>query len=223
MAGHIVHRFCNEPRYNPRFRFELLGGSKTIQDRWKFQYWKAERIDPEPTGLRAVRESHPDVRHPGLPDLLTVASIPVVGEPFRQIVVELAPDVHQFVPVVLCDEAEQPLPGTYWLMNVLQLRDCVIRPEQVKRWEAEGYTFPEVELFWHTHKNARRALTQYLDKSQIAGLHLWRPRYPQYPLGQSLYLFEFFVSDELLRRVEGAKLRKLSARPAIEISVPLPL
>jgi hypothetical protein len=222
MVGHIVHRFCDEQRYNPRFRFKRSSASERVQDRWNSQYRKAERIDPEPTGLRAIRESHPDIKHPGLPDLLTVASTPVVCEAFRQIVLELEPDVHQFVPIALYDEAEQPLPGTYWVMNVLQCRDCVVRPEQVKKWEAEGYLFPEVEQFWRRHKNARRALTLYLDKSRIEGLHLWRPTYPQYPLGQSLYLFEFLVSDELLLRVDRAKLRKLSARPAVEMSVPLP-
>lgn len=213
MVGHVVHRFCDENAYNPRFRLERSNSPERTSSHWKVQYWDGTRIDPEPTDFRAIRESHPDIQHPGLPDLLTVGSIPMVCEAFRQIVLELESDKHQFVPITLYDEAEQALPGTYWVMNVLQRRDCLIRPEQIKKWEAEGHTFPEVERFWRTHKHTRRAVAPYLDKSRIEGLHLWRP-------GRSSYWLEFFVSDELLRRVERAKLRKLSARPAVEISVP---
>lgn len=215
MIGHVLHRFCDEAAYNPRFRLARSNDYDPASAHWRLQYWDQQRLDPEPNDFRAIRESHPDVKRPGLPDLLTVGSIPVVCEAFRQIVLDLEPNQHQFVPIALYDEAKQPLPGTYWVMNVLQRCDCIIEKAQIKKWEAEGHVFPEVEQLRSTYKPTSRATKPYLDKLRTAGLHLWRPM-------RSPYWFEFFVSDELMRRVKHANLRELTARPAVEISAPPP-
>jgi hypothetical protein len=139
MVGYIRDSFCDEPRYIPRF------GPISSASRW---YQNAERINPEPTDLKAFRDVHPDFRHPGMPDFLSIGWIPVVSEPFRQIILALESDRHQFLPIALYDEARQPLPGTYWVVNVLQRPDCVIESEQIRKWDAEGHALPELEGFW---------------------------------------------------------------------------
>jgi hypothetical protein len=213
MVGHVLHRFCDEAAYNPRFRLAQSNDYDPAAAGWKVQYWDQQRLDPEPSDFKAIWESHPDVNYQRLPDLLTVGSLPVVCEAFRQIVLDLEPNKHQFVPITLYDEAKQALPGAYWVMNVLQRCDCVIDKAQLKKWEAEGHVFPEVEQLHRTYRPTSRAIKPYLNKTRTAGLHLWRPM-------RSPYWFEFFVSDELMRRVNRANLRKLNARPAVEISVP---
>jgi hypothetical protein len=213
---HIRDRFCDEAEYNPRFRpIERATGPEPSKAGWKTQLRSAERIDPIPEDLKAVRDAHPDIKHPGLPDFLTIGSSPVVSEAFRQILLELEPDGHQFVHISLCDEAGRPLSGTYWLLNVLQRRDCIIPGKQIEAWSAEGRPLPEVEGYWNQGKNGARYLSAsalFLDSAKIAGLHLWRSARQQYP-------FEYFLSDELLQRIKTARLRKMTPHPAVEISV----
>lgn len=231
MVGHVIHNFCDDERYKPRFSLEPSNGLKPISRNWVVQCLQAERIDPEPTGFRAIRSGHPDIKHPGLPDLLAAGSIPVVCDTFRQIVQELEPGTHQFIPTTLHDEREQLLPGSYWVMNVLQVRDCIITVERIRRWDAEGHILPDLVDYWRqryagptttkkldlSRSENRTPSTKvvYVDRSRIQGLHLWRPK-------RSMYWIDFFFSDELLQRVTRAKLRKLTARPVVEMSVPIP-
>jgi hypothetical protein len=218
VTGRLIHQFCPDRVYNPRFKLERSNGYEPYWAPWRGQYRNAGVIDPAIADFRAVRVLRPELTE--VPDLLTADDYPIVCEAFRQIVQDLERDTHQFLPVTLHDEAGAMLPGTYWMMNVLQRRDCVIRPEQIKTWEREGHVFPEIGQFWRMHPKARRSITLFVDRSRIEDLHLWRPINPRHPLGQSLYLFEFFVSDELVRRVEEAKLRKMSAQPAVLLTVP---
>lgn len=231
MVGYIRDQFCSEERYNPRFTMI------SSREPWRNQYRRAERIDPEPADLKAFRKVHPDITHPGMPDFISDGCGPVVSEAFRKIILELEPDRHQFVPIALYDEARQPLPGTYWLINVLQRPDCVIEPDQIMKWDAEGRALRELEGHWVSnaprigHMNLtgdvdpsqshQRRPTQkfvYLDRSRIEGLHLWR-RFWRIPTFNDVK-FGFFFSDELLQRVKQAQLRKLTVHPVVEMSVP---
>lgn len=233
MAVHVMHSFCREPRYNPRFKFIEPDASDERMRSLVAKSFDAQRIDVEPAGLRAIRATHPDIRHPGLPDLLTVGSLPVVCEAFRQIVQDLEPDKHQFVPVTLCDEAGGPFSGPYWVMNVFEVRDCLIRADQIRKWDAQGCALPEMEPYWRPRAVPNRNPLKkadppdmsrpegrtpslkvvYVDRSQIQGLHLWRPK-------RHGYWVDHFLSDELLQRVRRARLRKLSYEHAVEMSVP---
>jgi hypothetical protein len=231
VAGHAIHRFCDDAQYNPRFRREQ--SREVASPNWVVRCLYGERVDPQPVNLTAMRASHPDVEHPGLPDLLTVGSLPVVCDAFRQIVQELEPGKHQFIPIALYDEAEHPLPGTYWVMNVLEVRDCLISPDQIRKWDAARQAMPEMAEFWRPRYTGgsmkeRAALdlsrpedrvpslkVVYVDRSCIGGLHLWRPK-------RHMYWIDFFLSDELIQRVENAKLRKLRVTPVVEMSVPRP-
>ncbi len=220
MTGYIRNKFCDDEALNPHFRFERSHGPEPIAALWKSQCYQAKRIDPEPTDLTAVRQTIGDLAEHNLPDLIAASSLPIVCDAFRTILQELEPGRHQFVPIRILDETGVLLSEAHWLMNVLQCRTCVVPREQVEQWQAEGHRFPEADAFWSMHKGARRALTLYLDKVQVEGLHLWRPIYSSLPATQRLYPFEFFLSDELLARIEEAGLRKLSYRSTIEISVP---
>ena len=228
MAGHAIHRFCDDDRYNPRFKLSELAPPE-----WVVSCLYGQRVDPEPVHLKAVRASHPDIKHPGLPDLFTVGSLPVVCHAFRQIVQDLEADKHQFIPIALYDEAQQSLPEPYWVMNVLQVRDCLINPEQIRKWDAAGHVLPEMAELWRPHvtrnfsskrERSSRDLSRpedrvpslkvvYIDRSCVDGLHLWRPK-------RHMYWIDFFLSDELIQRVKSARLRKLSVKPVIEMSVP---
>ena len=212
---HIRDRFCDELEYNPRFRpIERATGPEPFMAGWKTQLRNAERLDPMPGDLKAVRDARPGIKHVDLPDLLTIGSRPVVSEAFRQILLELEPDGHQFVHISLYDEAGRPLSGTYWLLNVLQLRDCIIPGKRIEAWHAEERSLPEVEGYWSQGKNGTLYLSAralFLDRAKIAGLHLWRSA------RQNMYPFEYFLSDELLQRIKSAGLRKITPRPAVEI------
>jgi hypothetical protein len=223
MVGHIKNSFCEEARYNPRFKpIERSTGPELIAPApaWRDQYWRAVRIDPEPTDLRAVRAVHPDITNVGLPDLLTIGSIAVVSEAFRQVVQSLEPNQHQFVPISILDEVRQPLPGTYWVMNILARLECIVEPAQIMKWHAEGQAFPELEECWRVKRDGSRVLARemvYVDRARVKGRHLCRPLWRQ---DQHLYRLDLLFSDELLRRASSAKLRKLTVHPAVEVSVP---
>src|SRR5688572_31514677 len=117
MAGYVHHCFTNEERYALPFSgIMTASGPDRLPATWHVQLGSGQRIWPEPEGLIARRMCHPDVKHPPALDLLSVESKPVVSEVFRQIVLELEPDTHQFLPIALFDEERQPLPGRYWLM-----------------------------------------------------------------------------------------------------------
>jgi len=215
MVGYIRDDFCEQGRTSPRL------GPISSDIAWQDQQRNAERISPEPTKMKAFRFDQPDNKNPEMPDFLTSGSVPIVSEAFRQIVLSLEPDKHQFMPIALFDEARQPLPGTYWVMNVLQRPACVIEPEQIMKWYDEGHSLPEMKEFWRTRPNGARAPSAkvvYIDRSQIEGLHLWRPLWRLKTMND--VRLDLFFSDELLRRVAHAKLRKLTARPAVAISVP---
>lgn len=225
MTGYIRDRFCAEARYDPRF------GPISSSLPWKDHYAKAERIDPEPIDFKAFRNVHLDIKHPGMPDFVTMGPYPIVSDGFRQVVLSLEPDKHQFMPITLHDEARQPLPKSYWLMNVLERVDCVIEPKQITQWSDEGHSLPEVEGFWvesstringrgKAYTTARRPTEKviYLDRSRIEGLHLWRPAW-RIALYHEIRL-DLLLSSELLERVRRARLRKLTIRPVVEISVP---
>jgi hypothetical protein len=225
MVGYITNRFCEQARYDPRF------GPISSSSPWKEQYQRVERIDPEPTDFKAFRDVHPDIQHPGTPDFVTSGPFPIVSDGFRQVVLSLEPDKHQFMPITLHDEARRPLPKSYWLMNVLERLDCVIEPKQITQWSDEGHSLPEVEGFWvesstrtglsgKTYETARRPTQKviYLDRLRIEGLHLWRPAWRITAFND--VRLDLFFSDELLERVRRAKLRKLTVKPVVEISVP---
>ncbi len=176
-----------------------------------------------------------------MPDMIALGIAAVVSEAFRQIILELEPDKHQFLPIALHDEARRPLPGTYWMLNVLQRPECVIEPDQISKWDAEGRPLPELEGHWVSNdlrtgsmspmkkradvdlsRSDQRRATQkvvYLDRSRIEELHLWRRHWRI-----SIYhdvKFDLFMSDELLLRVRKARLRKLTVHPVVEMSVPV--
>lgn len=222
MTGYIRDNLCAEARYAPRF------GPISSSLPWQEQYRRAERIDPEPTDLKAFRDVHPDIKYPGMPDFVTMGPFPIVSDGFRQVVLSLEPGKHQFIPITLHDEARQPLPKSYWLMNVLERVDCVIEPKQITQWSNEGHSLPEVEGFWvesstrtglsgKTYTTARRPTQKviYLDRHRIEGLHLWRPN----TIFNDVRL-DLLFSNELLERVRRARLRKLTIHPVVVMSVP---
>jgi hypothetical protein len=219
MAGYVHHSFCDEERYNPRFN-PIRRANDPLQVPpfpWERQFRMAQRIDPEPDDLVAFRDWHPDIKHPLTPDFITIFSLPVVSDAFRRLVMDLEPDKHQFLPVALFDEAKRPLGGRYWLMNVLQICDAGITAQTIRQWHAEGYRIPDLAAHSSVQEDGslRFHVGDFLDKAVIEGLHLWRPAaLLSYAAGHDIYL-----SDELLRRVRRAKLRKLRIRPAAEISI----
>jgi hypothetical protein len=220
MAGFINHRFGHLERYVIPFKpIKRTNEPRPVPRayRWEQQLRSAERIAPEPEDLVAFRECHPDIKHPLMPDFITIWSVPVVSEAFRQIVVELEPDKHQFLSVALFDEAKEPLAGRYWVMNVLQTCDASIRAESVRQWHAMGHRVPELAAYSSVREDGSLGLRvgYFLDKAAIEGLHLWRPASPlSYAAGH-----DFYMSDLLLERIRRAKLRRLRVEPAAEISV----
>ena len=215
MAVRIYRSFCTQERYNPHFKpVRRASRVEPPSVGWEKQFRKAARIDPEPDDLMAIRESPPGVRHAPMPDFISIYSVPVVSDAFRQLVLELEQDKHQFLPIALYDEAERLLPGRYWVMNIMQSRDAEIKPERLKQWHAEGHRFPELSGFSRINEAGSLDLHSviFLNKSLIEGLHLWRPTV-------IVSTHEMFLSDELMRRIRRAKLRELTVQPAVELSI----
>lgn len=217
MAGFVrANTFCSELRYSPTFRF-VSSNQGTANALWQKQQRNAERMDPEPTNLKAQRDVHPDIKHPSLPDFLTVNSKPVVSDAFKELILELEPEKHQFVPVDLYDEQNQALSKSYSLMNVLQCCEAVIVPKRIEEWCAQGHKVPEVEEFWCRSTTGAEHLSQdvvYVDASAIRGLHLCRPH-------RTALWDDLLFSDDLLARVKRARLRKLDVLQIVQISAEL--
>lgn len=131
----------------------------------------------------------------GLPDMFDAKQVWTVSEKVKNIIEELEPDIHTFIPVEPIVRRSGRTFGTYYLLYVSQVIDAVIIEESVFR-DGEG----------SAGFNVAPILTRtVLDGRLIEGKHLWRGGLEKLGGGGDPFGSYRFCSDELKRRLEEAK------------------
>jgi len=198
MTWYTRNVFCRERSDANRFGLRMPSGDI----RWMSGIRSATRVEPEPHDLIADRWQDDPATE--LPDFLTISSQYVASDKFRRIVEELEPGLHQFIPVALQDAEYRPIESTYWFVNVLTVRDAVLRNAALTELKASGKIPGREKLakYGSTH--------EFIDSSMTAGRHLWR---------NSGSTWDLFLSDELYRRICAAGLHRLDVWRAIEVDI----
>jgi len=128
-----------------------------------------------------------------------------VKENVKQIIEELEPDVHTFIPVNLRVRGSEQDWGQYYLLYPGQAIDAIVIDETDF---AEGKGRAGFgKLIGSTAPVPSYTLSPFgntvLDGALIAGRHLWRGARAR--LGQSIPFFSYlFCSDELAEQIKGA-------------------
>jgi hypothetical protein len=185
---------------DPTSVYEPLPGATQA---WPIQIISTARVDPLPD---LIAESSQALSVEVLPDFLTILHQYVVSNRFKNIVEGLEPEIHQFIPIkVRCGSG--PLEAsTYWIVNVLKVINAELPSAEVARLTEIGKIASQEEL--------KRSLGRYtvIDRNLVAASHLWRTDYVSTST-------DLYFSEELMRQMEEAKLRGLTARRAIEVEL----
>jgi hypothetical protein len=188
--------------------FEWVDSSSTFEplpgatQAWPIQIRSSVRVDPLPD-LVAVSVREPSTKV--LPDFLTVAGKYVASTRFKSIVEALEPGMHQFIPIKVRTGSDPSEVSTYWIVNVLTVINAVLPSDEVARLRELG-KIPSRE----ESKRSLGPLYVFIDRSLVAGSHLWRTDYIS--INTDLYF-----SEELMRQIEEAGLEGLAPLRAVEV------
>lgn len=191
MAWVVERHFTSDERYCPDF--EKAASPPT----WDVSQWHKRTFDPSAGELVGwLRdESFP------FPDFLTIGFRPVVCDKFREIVEELEPHRHQFLPVTIFDCHQRRIERKYWALNVRQSREAIIPEKSNVTTKSIPPSYRDEtgvsRLFW-TRGSPRLALSKQI----VAGSHLW--------ISWELQDY-FFFSDTLMAKIDAHQLTKLDA------------
>jgi hypothetical protein len=199
MAWYIYKRFCREERYSPSFTFPDFAAFSAVSASLR----EGRRVDTM-LSLVARRTGQQDYVSGPIPDFLTIASNHVASDGFRQVVEELEPGLHQFIPVTLYDRDDYPVARPYWLVNPHVVMDVELTSERREELRRTGRA-PSREEAREQHGSR----FVYAERSAIEGHHFWRISRQSMP--------DLYFSDELIRRVRRARLRKLSLHRVIAV------
>ena len=199
MAWYTRNVFCRDPNYSPNFALRMPSGDI----RWMAGIRTATRVDPEPHDLTA--DLYQDAPATELPDFIMISSQYVASDRFRQIVEEFEPGLHQFIPIMLRDAEFRPIESPYWFLNVLTVRDAVLRNAALTELKKSG-TIPDREEILAKYGSTH----EFIDSSMTVGKQLWR---------NSAFTWDLFLSDELYRQICSAGPHKLDVWRAIEVNI----
>ncbi|GAB2176323.1 imm11 family protein [Dongia sp. agr-C8] len=197
MAWMIKNVFCQDERYSPAFYFPDQDAHRAISASIR----NGARVDPVPVMVARRRDDDDYVRG-AIPDFLTIASKHVASEGFRQVVEELEPGLHQFIPVTLYDRGEIPVGKPYFIVNALTIMDVLLKSARIAELRAAGMAPSREELIARGDSSYEMA-----ERSAVEGRHLWRPTFPT----------DLFFSDQLMLQIRRARLRKLTAFHVYEV------
>lgn len=171
---------------------------------FEWQYPLAPLIPPlDDKPERAILQS----RHKKLPDLFLCRGMETVCETFRQIVEELEPGVHQFLPIEFVTKKGAPVPGNgpYYLFRVMQSFDAILVEKSNLVWVNRYDTFKPGALVRMVPgaeglRFGPGPVQLVMSRPQIAGRHAWRSKQVQ--------IGDLYFSDDLVDAVRAAKLKK---------------
>ncbi len=143
-------------------------------------------------------------RHKHIPDAFVVAGNLCVRSRVKLIVESVEPNCHQFFPIELFFKKGERIDGDFYLLNICTLLSSII-PEQsdfdkIFREYGEGDERKTFE-FWMPRSRVGQPDHQVLQRSIVAGKHLWR---------ESLTTNRLYFSDELHEFFEREKIQKLN-------------
>lgn len=145
-------------------------------------------LKPRPYFVRLTKKGD-------LPDMFDAKRVWTVSEKVKNIIEELEPGIHTFIPVEPIVRRSGRRFGTYYLLYVGQVIDAVVIEESVFR-DGEG----------RAGFNVAPVLTRaVLNGPLIEGKHLWRGGLEKLGGGGDPFGSYRFCSDELKRRLEEAK------------------
>ena len=155
------------------------------------------KLTPEETpsqlqmSRRRIIKNYPDA-------FLTQGGAYVVSYRMRALIEKFEPDVHQFFPVKILDDADGPL---RFLLNVVTRQSSIV--EELSSVEQGGmHPSPErMSVVPVPRKGVvlgKGEIDLTFDKRALCGLHLWR---------EQRYSRELFLSDEFVKALKKQKLK----------------
>lgn len=166
----------------------------------------AER-EPELLPLLLLISGHKLKRDSQLSDLFGYTIGPFfVSARFRQIVEQVEPSVHEFLPITIKSEAFGKTYDGYSLFMVYQQLPCVVI-------EKTGDKYKPASGDWGL------AGVCTLRKDVIAGKHFWLGAKQVAAKGEIDYRASYFCSDELYRALKESKLTGFWGNPHVTIQI----
>jgi hypothetical protein len=202
MAWYVHASFSDEKHEIRAFELQDAGSANGSVPDWPTQIRSLSRVEPIPDLVAVPIET---VAELPLPALLTINSQYVANQIFKDMVEELEPGLHQFIPVkIRTSRSSSAGEVTYWIVNVLKRIDAVHDGTTVTRLRELG-RIPSRErareMFGPSYN--------FVDKAAVADSHLWR--------SDHAFTKDLYFSEELMRRIQAAKLDGMTPRRAIEI------
>ncbi|WP_281929939.1 imm11 family protein [Roseibium album] len=159
-------------------------------------YYFRDMPHETPPGTRLVVEGFPRVleiesSHTTLPDFFLLSGKYAVSSKTKDILEELEPGVHQFIPIVLKKKSGEPFEGKFYVLHPRSAVDA-IAPELS---DVSIHTTPGGRVTMRLSK-VNPKLTSY--KSKINGRHFWT--------GDESFSNLFFSSDEFFQKIQNEKL-----------------
>ncbi len=143
--------------------------------------------------------------HKAIYDLVGLYGWYGVNQRVREVIEELEPGIHQFIPTTVLKKNGEPFnDDTYYILNICQIVDAIII-EESDVYKKEGKDFYTGE--YHYRLLPDPTLTFFMiqfDKELVAGKHLWR--------GKNHLPTRTFCSDELIERFNKEGFKKWDIR-----------
>ncbi|WP_299472556.1 DUF1629 domain-containing protein [uncultured Roseibium sp.] len=140
--------------------------------------------------------------HKAIPDFFLLPGKYAVSSSARDILEDLEPGKHQFIPVVLCRKNGELFEGDHFVLHVCSAVDAIV-PEQS-------------EVYAITTASGRQSLrlakvrpSLAVQKNKLKDRHFWT--------GNKSFNINFFCSDEFFKRAKSAKLKGFDFTPIREV------
>lgn len=198
--AYLVEFGVGEPRYIPGIRFPGED-SRFFFDHAPKDEFDIVRYDPTIVPRRAEMISS----HKTIADFVPIHGRMTVAPEVRDLIEELEPGVHQFIPVeIVRGRGKKPiyridgriLDHPYYLFNV----QIQVDPVWIERSEVQVHSFPGRPDYVYMKRLPTRGKI-VLHRDMVAGHHAWSGRYQ---LRGNL-----FFSDTLVHEIQKRRFRKL--------------
>lgn len=198
----LVRGMSLDPKLQPQF--EWIDPPVGFQRGW-------EEATPHSTDTIPTIAKKTGRRKSPPPCFFVLRGLPVVCAAFRGMVESLEPSVHEFHSISLLDKGGNKLPEQFYIINILARLDVLIieksdvecsSPRELKKEDGSLVTVRTLYL-------ARYPKSLVTTRQNIGGHHLWR--------GHRYFRPYWFMSDDLMSLVSGARLKGLDAFPVTEV------
>lgn len=170
-----------------------------------YKTYEGERIDPKLVPSKLI------YRGKNITDFCIVQGvhyIEVVSVKFRNLIEELEPDVHQFIPVQINRPDGTQVDGEFYYLNVLQVAYTIdVENSPRAHWRVNDATGNFIGSIQMMPSRPDPDVIYFTDK--VGQMHLWQERYLKWCDGRPKWMLNVSgrtVSDALMKRMKREKI-----------------